>query len=331
MAWQQAIFQVSGQEYDGGTAKNASGYMHLDGQVMFKQTNSAKEKKQQSTIMLCSLKEKNLTYESMGKHPHCGVISLHDIQDLKPDESGLSFSLIATGNVSYSFRFRDHEKCEEWKRSIANNIERMRHGGEDAKQVVHRGSLTSRFGFDPKLGGSCVVAFNAIWLKDSHDQKTAATAQEGFIGIFPDGVLFRSSLSSSLQSLNSEEIKLSDIALIEGPKKGRYGDADTAQVVLHLLKGWTRLWTLEFKCGLWADCFTSSMQRLLATRIDSRMEDEAGYAGIVARASLRASQSFHHSLAGAGRAKGEEAGEGLLSSSPEQARFVMPYACPCCC
>ena len=109
-------------------------------------------------------------------------------------------------------------------------------------------------------------------------------------------MVFRTSLSSSLQSLNSEEIGVSDIALIEGPKKGRYGDVEKAVVTLHLLKGWTRLWNIEFTCGLWADCFKETLQTLMTRAAVTKMEEEHGYgsAAALAKASLRASETFHN-------------------------------------
>jgi len=101
-------------------------------------------------------------------------------------------------------------------------------------------------------------------------------------------IQFRDNLSSSLKSLTSEEIRLGDIALVEGPKKGKYGDADKAHVVLHLLKGWTRLWTVELTCGIWADCFASILRKQILQETERNPDNN----DIVVQASLRASQNF---------------------------------------
>ena len=91
--------------------------------------------------------------------------------------------------MQYNFQFRDHDKCEEWKSAIACNIERMRHSNA-SKSIVHRGSHTSRFGSDPKLGGNCICAFRAKWVKDSSPQEHEGGLQSkkeyGYIGIFPE-------------------------------------------------------------------------------------------------------------------------------------------------
>jgi len=72
--WEQAIFQVTGAPGSEGTSGEcAQGYMFLTGEVMLQAKLNTKDK-HQSSIMHCSLKEKNITYESKGKHPHAGIL-----------------------------------------------------------------------------------------------------------------------------------------------------------------------------------------------------------------------------------------------------------------